>query len=426
MASALVTAFVAVLAAVSDGSRAESSASMPLNNAAHQGGAYDFVVASPQVEIDFKADRPVALSYKPENDNDWQLAGTYDPGKPIPLTFKRDGSYLVKLAPADGDQTPSGGGTKVYRCLVDLSPPLVEILAAHFGEGRLLVHWVAVDQHFPAQPIHIYLVNDQEQTLLAQLSNTSWAELPLDATRLSGPVRVKVTATDLAGHCAFSLSNEYRPATSMPTTTMSAVTTQPVPGDATTQPAPASTAAVLKRPATQPIDDEQARWHYKIGTIYRLKGDFQTAEAHLRQAAELSPKSIDPQIDLAAVLISLKRYNDAARVCEQALSLDPNRIEIWQSLGVACVRQNDFAQARACYEKLTSLDEKNVQGWISLGDACWMLGDHAEAMQQWQHARQLAEGQHLSLLVESADKRCKLLADSPVDGSSVRMTVKDK
>lgn len=415
MMTAIISALILSMAAAAEPSRSsdrsarEAYASTEI--ADESSHSYDFVATSRGVQIAFRvasgSGLPVTLFYRRQNAAKWQSAGDFRPGKAIPFTFDREGSYSLKLLPAEmvlidpPDKQPG----RVYRCLVDWSKPVVEILSVNYKDSSLLVHWLALDDHFSARPIEVYLVGEAGQTLLGQVSNTGWGEFKLANAKLPG--RVKVAATDLAGHYSFSISELIHPTAG----NVTAITTQPAEANAT--PRPAEVAVRTARwPSRQPVGDltGQAKWHYRMGTQYRLQGELKLAVSHLKQAADQSPRAIGPKIDLAGVLLRLERYNESADVYGQALKLDGDLAKAWQGLGVARVRQRKLGQARQCFEKLTQLDPKRVQGWLHLGDACLMLGESEEALKHWRHARTLAREQHLKALVLAAERRFEVVA----------------
>jgi len=387
---------------------------------------FDFTVSSRSAEIDLdlppSVKQPgsiVKLLYKLQPDSTWQTLTHNKLETPIRVKFDKEGSYLVKVRPeTHGTAATVPGSEKSYRCLVDWTRPVADTIDANHIAERLIVNWLAFDQHFPTEPIRLYFVNKDGQTLLAKSTNSGWADLELDPALLPG--RLKLTAHDLAGNTAYVLSkpipygailaHEKRHRLTLAKSTR-IPTTKPAADQPRPEPVPDIPAGTTK-PSEKTIPDDAKR-QYRIATAYRLSGQLDLAQSHYRQAILLAPRFIEPNVDLAGVLNTARRYNDAEKYYRQALSIDRNCTEAWQGLGLVRVRQGNVPKAKQCFEKLTAINGTNVQAWIYLGDACWMLGQRIDASKSWQTARQMAETQHLKALVHAASQRCNLANSKP-------------
>ena len=82
-------------------------------------------------------------------------------------------------------------------------------------------------------------------------------------------------------------------------------------------------------------DRDNAEAHELLGWMQFLTGSPEEAEAHLRQAIELTPESVSATYHLARFLESGSVLDEARSLYQRALELDPNGLyqeEIWQGL----------------------------------------------------------------------------------------------
>lgn len=84
--------------------------------------------------------------------------------------------------------------------------------------------------------------------------------------------------------------------------------------------------AVLEIPPTN-----AATWILH-GHALRGLGDLTGAEKACRKAAELGPESLDVHLNLARLMIGLRRFDEAAESYRRALDLDPDSVEARESL----------------------------------------------------------------------------------------------
>ncbi|HEY2786869.1 MAG TPA: hypothetical protein VGJ05_18050 [Fimbriiglobus sp.] len=168
-----------------------------------------------------------------DDGRNWQKWSDHD-GKESPLHVdleKRwnanlEGAYGFKLVPESGarqtDGAPTPGTPPEFRCVVDLTPPTIEVLApsAHpTMRDTISLKWRATDANFGKDPIafewsetpqgpwravnagddvrHVVAGNDAGPPRMANTSEYAW-HLPTDLT--SPRVFLKVTAWDAAGN----------------------------------------------------------------------------------------------------------------------------------------------------------------------------------------------------------------------------------
>jgi len=388
----------------SDGGKGE----IPQTSAALGSEPIDFVARNPEVLVEFELVRSdskhypeVHLLYRLETTSEWAYGGSHPSDKPVPMHFEKEGVYLIMLLAQDYLPTsqPSKQVRKAYRCLVDWSPPVVDILRTSCERDKVVVNWLAYDQHLPARPVQIYWVGEGGQKLVSERPNTGWAELDIPGPWFPG--RVKIVVQDMAGNYAQAVSALLAEVPAPASQPAGSPTSQPVGGfvrEPTVKPQ-----ALASAPAEPP--SERAMEEYRIGAKYKAQGQHKLAEQHLRRACDMAPQLVSAQLDLADVLAQTNRYNESADGYSHALKLKDDCPEAWQGLGLVRLRQGKLKEAKECFQKLVQIEKDNIQGWMFLGDACWMLGERTEALRSWERAKALAEKQASQSFIEAAMKR---------------------
>ena len=71
------------------------------------------------------------------------------------------------------------------------------------------------------------------------------------------------------------------------------------------------------------LDRQNALAHYGLGLVQTRLGRFTEAERSVREAAELAPERVDPQISLGVLAYRRADFEEARRRWETAVRLDP-------------------------------------------------------------------------------------------------------
>jgi tetratricopeptide (TPR) repeat protein len=100
----------------------------------------------------------------------------------------------------------------------------------------------------------------------------------------------------------------------------------------------------------------------KLGTAYLLKarrgGDYSyylKAEAALRRAVEINPRSYDARVSLAFALGAQHKFRDAIALAERAVKDRPGEPEAYGILGDAALETGDLGRAESAYATLEEL-----------------------------------------------------------------------
>lgn len=167
-------------------------------------------------------------------------------------------------------------------------------------------------------------------------------------------------------------------------------------------------------------------------------GQLEAAEYQLTQAHQLVPERLSVLVNLSAVQIKLKKFNDAKAAADLALAIDPTNADVWLNLGITEktigssvqakqylnqalhfnpasaaawlhkgwieITEKQANEAQNCFEQAARIDPEFAKTWLA--DACISLGAlyynqnrAEEAITPYQQA--LASVHHATLAVQS-------------------------
>src|SRR5215475_1633138 len=93
-----------------------------------------------------------------------------------------------------------------------------------------------------------------------------------------------------------------------------------------------------------------------LGLSQLDSGQKEQAEATLRRAVEVDPRSAEAHCNHGVALFELKRYVDACAAYERALSLKPKYLTALNNLGNVWQRLGNSEKAIECYNRAIALD----------------------------------------------------------------------
>ncbi len=109
------------------------------------------------------------------------------------------------------------------------------------------------------------------------------------------------------------------------------------------------------------IDGKNSAVQLFLGHLAMTKKDLPKAKAHLTQALTLNPRLVRGRIQMAAVLRSEGKMDDALAQLNAAVRIDPNSSNVHDSLGKFLLIKKDFSGAREAFEQAISLQEEEDQ-----------------------------------------------------------------
>lgn len=141
-------------------------------------------------------------------------------------------------------------------------------------------------------------------------------------------------------------------------------------------------------------DNNPQSWiiYYALGIAYEQNGDWDRAEASLKQALILSQNHFYVQNYLGySWLKQGKNIDDAMSLIIDAYNQAPNDGHITDSLGWAFYKIGNYEEAVYYLEKASELEPAIALISYHLGDAYWQNGRKAEAVFQWNHTLKMKD-----------------------------------
>ena len=134
-----------------------------------------------------------------------------------------------------------------------------------------------------------------------------------------------------------------------------------------------------------------------LGTI-EMGYDWKWAEAEqtLKHAVSVAPNSAVAHLRYGALLVRLRRFDEAIGEFERHIELDPLSINGNTNLGMAFFCKKDFAAAERQYRKTLELDERmGAPRWL-LSRSFWLQGRRAESIDEVVKALELDKNPSLA------------------------------
>ena len=110
------------------------------------------------------------------------------------------------------------------------------------------------------------------------------------------------------------------------------------------------------------------------------------ADAVLRRAAAIDPRSVDVLVNLGVVAQRRGDMAGAEAWARQVIALQPDQGDALQLLGIAAMQRRDFAAGAALLERAVRADPDEGVRLVNLGVAYDQLGRGAEACAAWREA----------------------------------------
>lgn len=139
--------------------------------------------------------------------------------------------------------------------------------------------------------------------------------------------------------------------------------------------------------AAQP---NHADLHYRLGLLFRNRGQIEDAVASFRAAVAINPSYVKALIKLGLALSELGRAEEAIEVLKQAAYIQPDYIDLHYQLGLLFVQRHQFEIAVEHFERAVSGHPTNVSFQANLALALQNMGLIDRALATWQIVCDLA------------------------------------
>ena len=121
-------------------------------------------------------------------------------------------------------------------------------------------------------------------------------------------------------------------------------------------------------------------------------GKLDEAESWMRRAVTAAPDASQSHFNLAVVLQAQQQNDDAAASFERALALGGDDFDVRVGLGDVRLARGELQTAESHFRRALALDGKRAIAWRLLGAAVGRQCRYSQALEFFEHADQLAEG----------------------------------
>ena len=118
---------------------------------------------------------------------------------------------------------------------------------------------------------------------------------------------------------------------------------------------------------------------YLASNNHRKLGNLVPAIQHLERCMAIKPKSVDPIIDIAFLMIDTGKYKEATEFGRKVIALDAKNAMGFYILGLSSYKQGSFWGAKEYLEKATLFDPEMYAAWNTLGLTLMYLKKYPEA-----------------------------------------------
>ena len=138
--------------------------------------------------------------------------------------------------------------------------------------------------------------------------------------------------------------------------------------------------------------------HLEVGLLSVHRGEIEKALEHLARAAELSPRPANPLVQMAGVLLTEMRFDEARERLETALELEPDNGEVLHAFGVLeHFGAGDSTKAISYLRRSLEVNPDYALAHFNLARCRRALGQSDEALIEIRRATELAP-RHLPVL----------------------------
>lgn len=322
------------------------------------------------------------------------------------------GFYVVlhNSAGASADP-PASGAEPQSQVLVDTIAPALQL---HRGSeppqltagSRFSLRLSLIDEHLGARPLRVFSRARGDETWVDRAyaavdgPEFTW-QVPPD---LTGPVDLRIVATDLAGNRAFE---------DLLNVPVCAPSSQPAADPAESN----SSAALPVAPMPEDHGPESVPRSYAFGELDKLDelrslaarhctdGRYAQAAETLQQAVQMCPGDPDLLSSLGEALYSGGHQDDAEHWFSAATAAAPDHPRALEGLALVAATQKRYPQAAAHLEHLLRVEPESAQTWLHYGDVEHKLGEKSRALDAWERVVSLRDVD--PAVRENAERRLK-------------------
>ena len=152
-----------------------------------------------------------------------------------------------------------------------------------------------------------------------------------------------------------------------------------------------------------------------LAKVYLQNGEFEKAEAPIREARALRPQDTDLRRAMLGFLrergnqmAQKEQYAEAADYYQEALDINPDWVDLHRDLALVYASMENWNAAAGNLS--TYLDKRpgDIGSWLLLGDVLWSAGEFSKARRHWRKAKSLARyAGNADSLIAAIEERLK-------------------
>ena len=120
-----------------------------------------------------------------------------------------------------------------------------------------------------------------------------------------------------------------------------------------------------------------------LGTLYRVNGQYDKAEAHLNKAKLIKPESSEVFISLADLHAKLEQSDKAESLYQQAISLELGNWKNYYDYGLFLFYSGRYEQAISQFNKVILINKNTAMAYNALGAVYYMVLNFEQANIAW-------------------------------------------
>jgi len=132
------------------------------------------------------------------------------------------------------------------------------------------------------------------------------------------------------------------------------------------------------------------RAHYDLANVLASLGRPQEAEGHYRETLRLIPNHVDAQVNLGLLLAEAGRLDEATALFREALALEPALPDTRLDLARALALQGSLDEALQEYETLLETQPDRIEALLAHGDLLVHMGCASEAVESFTRVTRLS------------------------------------
>lgn len=131
--------------------------------------------------------------------------------------------------------------------------------------------------------------------------------------------------------------------------------------------------------------------HHGLGMLLGIRGEYDQAIQHYREAVRLAPRAAEPLLELGDLLIKAGKIDEAIDLLENDFPGTLDSIWRYNMLGSCYLQKGDLRRARFMYEAAHTRDPEDTTALYGLSVVLSRSGETTEAAKLAEHLKQIRD-----------------------------------